>query len=107
MTKDNLLKEKANLKYKLEIIDIALNEENGDIVKFDTTPWHHDILWQVADIIRTSAIVNKNYPYGYDCNICQACGNKCTTDGDGADCNWAFMEYFEKELKRRGFYEGK
>ena len=109
MKREQLLKEKESLEYKLSIIDKALNqipEENPTHFVLDTTPWHHDILWQIANIIRTSPIVNKNYPWGYDCNICRECGNECTTDGDGIDCNWAFMEYFEKELRERGFYEG-
>ena len=110
MTREQLLKEKENLQYKLSIINKALNQvDNGKIKQFifDTTPWHHDILWQIANIVRTSPIVNKNYPYGYDCKICGECGNECSTDGDGIDCNWAFMEYFEKELRERGYYEGK
>lgn len=113
MTKEQLLKEKENLEYKLSIIDRALEksdeikDENSTHFILDTTPWHHDILWQIANIIRTSPIVNPHYPYGYDCRICRECGNECSTDGDGIDCNWAFMEYFEKELRKRGYYEGK
>lgn len=110
MTKEQLLKEKENLEYKLSVINKALNQiPNKNPAKFilDTTPWRKDILWQIADIIRTSPIVNPNYPYGYDCGICQECGCECTTDGDDIDCNWAFMEYFEKELRDRGCYEGK
>jgi hypothetical protein len=110
MTKKQLLKEKENLEYKLSIINKALKQDDIENQKYfilDTTPWHHDILWQIANIIRTSPIVNKNYPYGYDCNICEECGNECSTDGDGIDCNWAFVEYFEKELRERGYYEGK
>ena len=110
MTKEQLLKEKENLEYKLLIINEVLNQiPNEDSTRFilNTTPWHQDILWQISNIIRTSPIVNKNYPYGYDCSICKECRNECTTDGDGIDCNWAFMEYFEKELRKRGYYEGK
>lgn len=108
MTRKNLLKEKENLEYKLSLINKALNqqEEKQTKIVLDLTPWHNNILWQIADIIRTSPIVNKNYPCGYDCGICRECGNKCTTDGDDEDCNWAFMEYFEKELRKRGCYKG-
>ena len=73
--------------------------------KFDVSPWKEDILWQISDIIRVSPIINKNYPWGYDCSICEKCGNKCTMDGDGVDCNWAFMDYFDSELKKRKFYD--
>lgn len=38
---------------------------------------------------------------------CEECGNECSTDGDGIDCNWAFVEYFEKELRERGYYESR
>ena len=113
MTKEQLLREKENLEYKLSIVNSVLDKmgKPAEGVKqhlvLDISPWHKDILWQIADIIRTSPIVNKNYPWGYDCGICQECGNECTTDGDGCDCNWAFMEYFEKELRERGYYEGK
>lgn len=116
MTREQLLKEKENLEYKLGLVNAALaeSEKQPDAdtdgpkrVVLDLAPWHGDILWQVADIIRTSPIVNRNYPWGYDCKICEECGNECSTDGDGIDCNWAFMEYFEKELKARGYYEGK
>lgn len=106
MTKEQLLKEKENLEYKLSLIDKALNQtsDNGELT-LDLQPWKRDILWFIANIIRTSPIVNKNYPHGYDCKICKECGNQCSCDCDGDECNWAFMEYFEKELRRRGFYE--
>ena len=110
MTKEQLLKEKESLEYKLSIKNKALNQVENDKTTnlvLDITPWHHDILWQISNIIRTSPIVNKNYPWGYDCGICRECGNECSTDGDGIDCNWAFMEYFEKELREGGYYEGK
>jgi hypothetical protein len=112
MNKEILLKEKENLEYKLSLINKALNNsEQGRIqpeefqIRFD--PWRDDIIWQIANIIRTSPIVNKNYPWGYDCDICRECGNNCSCDGDGIDCNFAFMEYFERELRDRGYYEGK
>ena len=79
MTKKQLLKEKENLEYKLSIINKALKQDNIENPKYfilDTTPWRNDILWLIADIVRTSPIVNKNYPYGYDCNICEECGNE-------------------------------
>ena len=110
MTKKQLLKEKENLEYKLSILNKVLKQDNIENPKYfilDTTPWRNDILWLIADIVRTSPIVNKNYPYGYDCNICEECGNECSTDGDGIDCNWAFVEYFEKELRERGYYESR
>lgn len=110
MTRKQLLKEKENLEYKLSIINKELNQTDDEKIKefiLDLDPWRHDILWQIADIIRTSPIINKNYPHGYDCNICEECGNECSTDGDGIDCNWAFMEYFEKELRKYGYYEGR
>ena len=110
MTKKQLLKEKENLEYKLSVINKALDQvpsENSTKFILDTTPWSKDILWQIANIIRTSPIVNSHYPYGYDCGICQECGCECTTNGDDIDSNWAFMEYFEKELLNRGYYEGK
>ena len=109
MTREQLLKEKENLEYKLHLVNAALaesekpTEDGKQHVTLELWPWHGDILWQIADIIRTSPIVNPHYPYGYDCSICQECGNECTTDGDGSDCNWAFMEYFEKELRNRGY----
>lgn len=93
MTKKQLLKEKENLEYKLSIINKALNQDNIENPK--------------CFILDTIPLVNKNYPYGYDCNICEECGNECSTDGDGIDCNWAFVEYFEKELRERGYYESR
>lgn len=104
------MKEKENLEYKLSVINKAqkqVQSEDSKKLVLDISPWSKDILWQIANIIRTSPIVNLHYPHGYDCGICRECGCECTTDRDGIDCNWAFMEYFEKELRNRGYYEGK
>ncbi|MFG6378330.1 MAG: hypothetical protein K1W19_08460 [Lachnospiraceae bacterium] len=57
--------------------------------------------------MRIPPIVNKNYPYSYDCSICKKCGNECTTDDNGIDCNWTSTEYFEKELRKWDYYESK
>ena len=108
MTKKELLEEKeliksqiASLQYRLQAIDEAVeNVDKDESYSINLDPWKKDILWQVADIFRTSPI-NVNYPYGYDCNTCSKCGNDCTCDGDGIDCNWAFMHYLEEELEKR------
>lgn len=58
------------------------------------------ILWEICDIFRTSPM-NPHYPDGFSCDGCKKCGNKCTYDSDGYDCNYAFEEYIEKELIKR------
>ena len=112
MTVLDLLREKKNLEDRLKAVDTALEnakyqpnnpDQLSTTVTLDLAPWKNDILWQLADIVRTSPI-NPHYPYGYDCSACAKCEIECTTDGDGADCNWAFMSYFERELIDRGYF---
>lgn len=105
--KDLLIEEKKRLEERIATINSYL-EKNEDVdtnekLVIDFAPWKKDIIWQIADIFRTSPI-NVHYPYGYDCNTCIDCNNECTTDGDGCDCNWAFMDYIERELIKRGYY---
>lgn len=58
------------------------------------------ILREISDIFRTSPI-NPHYPSGFSCDGCRNCGNKCTYDSDGDDCNYAFEDYLERELIKR------
>lgn len=62
-----------------------------------------DITWAIADIFRTSPLMNPNYPYGYNCKVCQNMGIECTYEkGDGQECNSAFANWLKRELKKRG-----
>lgn len=63
---------------------------------------HNDLLYVIADIIRVSPILNKNYPHGFKCEDCEKMGLECTCDGDGHDCNWAIRKYLIEELDKRG-----
>lgn len=58
------------------------------------------VLHEISDIFRTSSM-NPHFPHGLSCDACSKCGNKCTYDSDGEDCNYAFVEYLEKELLNR------
>lgn len=65
-----------------------------------------DLIYEIADIIRVSPILNKNYPYGFKCEDCMKMGLECTCDSDGDECNWAIRNYLIEELNKRKGGEG-
>ena len=73
--------------------------DNKENIKLMTL--HGDLLYEIADIIRTSPIINKNYPHGYRCDDCVAMKLKCTCDSDGEDCNFAIRNYLIEQLGER------
>lgn len=102
MKKEQLVKERELLQEKIIRIDKEI--DNLDLGHFETLSvdsMDKYALWQIADIIRTSPIVNPNYPDGHNCSICESLGNKCSYDSDDYDCNIAFVQYFARELLKR------
>lgn len=60
----------------------------------------NQLIYEIVDIFRTTPI-NAHYPHGFDCNICDICGNECTCETEGYECNVAFYNFIKKQLTNR------